>query len=51
MPGEREETAAREAGIRAFVPKPITGSLLLDAIIGATGVATRDHDGAGRQRQ
>ncbi|MBL9135330.1 MAG: PAS domain S-box protein, partial [Verrucomicrobiales bacterium] len=36
--GEREESAAREAGIRAFVPKPITGSLLLDAIIGATGL-------------
>ncbi len=36
--GEEEERAAREAGINAFVPKPITGSLLLDAITRATGI-------------
>lgn len=36
--GEQEEELARSAGINAFVPKPITGSLLLDAITRATGL-------------
>jgi len=36
--GEEEERSARAVGIHAFVPKPITGSLLLDAIVRATGL-------------
>jgi PAS domain S-box-containing protein len=36
--GEDAERSARNVGIRAFVPKPITGSLLLDAIVRATGL-------------
>ncbi|MCC6235514.1 MAG: response regulator [Verrucomicrobiales bacterium] len=35
---EQEEAAAQAAGIQAFVPKPITGSLLLDAVTRATGL-------------
>ncbi len=35
--GEEAERIARTVGILAFVPKPITGSLLFDAIIRATG--------------
>ncbi|MBX3744243.1 MAG: PAS domain S-box protein [Verrucomicrobiae bacterium] len=33
-----DERAARDAGVSAFLPKPITGSLLLDAITRATGL-------------
>lgn len=33
-----DERAARDAGVSAFIPKPITGSLLLDAITRATGL-------------
>jgi PAS domain S-box-containing protein len=41
--GEDAERSARNVGIRAFVPKPITGSLLLDAIVRATGLRPELH--------
>ncbi len=36
--GEEAERSAQSVGIHAFIPKPITGSLLLDAIVRATGL-------------
>jgi len=41
--GEEAERSARSVGIHAFVPKPITGSLLLDAIVRATGLRPELH--------
>ena len=36
--GKEEEAQARALGVNAFVPKPLTASLLLDAIMDAAGV-------------
>ncbi|MBL9127619.1 MAG: response regulator [Verrucomicrobiales bacterium] len=44
--GEEAERTARSVGIHAFVPKPITGSLLLDAIVRATGLRPEIHRGS-----
>ncbi|MCZ7640869.1 MAG: response regulator [Verrucomicrobia bacterium] len=36
--GQEEESLARELGVSAFVPKPLTASMLLDAVMDAQGL-------------
>ncbi len=36
--GNEEESLARELGVSAFVPKPLTASMLLDAVMDAQGL-------------